>query len=61
MNQVEEMERFTAMSLLISHDKYGLNANVLKTCCASIIKMNVEELQYIADMYISVHESGVPF
>jgi hypothetical protein len=32
------------MSLLISHDKFGFNANVLKTCSASIMKMNVEEL-----------------
>lgn len=37
-------EWFTAMSLLISHDKFWLNAKVLKTCCAFIIKMNVEEL-----------------
>jgi len=29
VNQVEEW--FTAMSLLISHDKFGLSANVLKT------------------------------
>jgi len=42
VNQVEE--RFTAISLLISHDKFRLNANVLKTRYASIIKMNVEEL-----------------
>lgn len=44
VNQIEEIEQFTAMSLLICHDKFGLNANVLKTCCASIIEMNVEEL-----------------
>jgi len=44
VNQVEEIELFTAMFLLISHDNFGLNANILKTCCASIIKMNVEEL-----------------
>jgi hypothetical protein len=30
VNWVEEIEQFTAMSLLISHDKCGFNAKVLK-------------------------------